>query len=46
MVKLECTECKIINYFTNKNKKKLKDRLEQNKHCKQCNKHVMHKETK
>ncbi|PIR47842.1 50S ribosomal protein L33 [Candidatus Uhrbacteria bacterium CG10_big_fil_rev_8_21_14_0_10_50_16] len=46
MIKLECTVCKNINYHSHKNKKVIKDRLELSKHCKQCRKHVMHKETK
>lgn len=46
MIKLECTECKRINYFSHKNKKILKDRLELKKYCKFCKKHTLHKETK
>jgi len=46
LMKLECTGCKRINYFSHKNKKTLKDRLEMSKFCKFCKKHVMHKETK
>ncbi|MBU0880297.1 50S ribosomal protein L33, partial [Patescibacteria group bacterium] len=46
MMKLECKECKRINYFSRKNKKTLKDRLEMSKYCKHCKKHTLHKETK
>lgn len=46
MIKLECTECKRVNYFSRKNKKTLKDRLEMKKFCKFCDKHTNHKETK
>ncbi|MBU4257186.1 50S ribosomal protein L33 [Patescibacteria group bacterium] len=46
MIKLECVECKRINYFSRKNKKTLKNRLEIKKHCKHCKKHTVHKETK
>lgn len=46
MVKFECTECKRMNYFSRKNKKTIKDRLELKKHCKHCGKHTNHKETK
>ncbi|MDA3802736.1 MAG: 50S ribosomal protein L33 [Patescibacteria group bacterium] len=46
MIKLECTECKTVNYHSRKNKKVLKERLEMNKFCKNCNKHTLHKETK
>jgi len=46
MIKLECTECKMTNYYTRKNKKLLKDRLQLKKLCKHCKKHTLHKETK
>ena len=46
MIKMECTECKHTNYFSRKNKKTLKDRLELSKFCSFCRKHVLHKETK
>ncbi len=46
LIKLECTECKKVNYFSTKNKRILKERLELAKHCKQCGKHTTHKETK
>ena len=46
LIKLECTECKRAGYRSFKNKKMLKDRLELNKFCKWCKKHVMHKESK
>ena len=46
MIKFECTECKHANYFSTKNKKTLKNRLELKKHCKFCKKHTVHKETK
>ncbi|MBP6859168.1 MAG: 50S ribosomal protein L33 [Candidatus Magasanikbacteria bacterium] len=46
LVKLECKECHNINYFTSKNKKTLKNRLELKKMCKFCKKHTEHKETK
>jgi len=46
LVKLECSECHQINYYTQKNKKKLKVRLELKKYCKTCHKNIVHKETK
>ena len=46
LIKLECTYCKRVNYFSNKNKKKLKERMELAKFCKHCKKHQPHKETK
>jgi large subunit ribosomal protein L33 len=46
MIKLECTECKNINYHSRKNKKNTPNRLEVSKYCKHCKKHTAHKETK
>lgn len=45
-ITLACTECKRRNYDTMKNKKTNPDRMELNKHCRFCNKHTLHKETK
>ncbi|NCC70500.1 50S ribosomal protein L33 [bacterium] len=46
LIKLACDECKSINYYTNKNKKKLKEKIELKKYCKNCKKHTNHKEQK
>ncbi|MFH1255652.1 MAG: 50S ribosomal protein L33 [bacterium] len=46
MIKMECTVCKRVNYFSRKNKKTLKNRLELKKLCAHCKKHTLHKETK
>jgi len=46
MIKLECTECKRVNYNSHKNKKTIKERLAISKFCKACGKHTAHKETK
>jgi large subunit ribosomal protein L33 len=46
LIKMECGDCKRINYHSRKNKKTLKNRLEMSKFCKWCKKHVTHKETK
>lgn len=46
MIKLECTTCKHVNYFSKKNKKTLKTRLQLKKYCKTDKKHTDHKETK
>ena len=46
LVKMRCTECKNINYFTSRNKKKIKEKLELKKHCPKCKKHTLHKEIK
>ncbi|MBI4457588.1 50S ribosomal protein L33 [Candidatus Uhrbacteria bacterium] len=45
LIKLECTECHRVNYFSKKNKK-LKGRLELKKFCEWCESHKSHKETK
>lgn len=45
-IKFECTDCHMVNYFSRKNKKQIKERLEIQKFCKKCGKHTAHKETK
>ena len=45
-ITLACTECKNRNYVSKKNKKNDPDRIEMMKHCRFCNKHTLHKETK
>ena len=45
-VKLQCGECKSINYFTHKSKKMVEEKLELKKFCKRCRKHTPHKEAK
>jgi len=45
-IALACTECKNINYNTEKNRLKTPKRLELKKYCKFCRKHILHKETK
>jgi len=44
-IKLQCQECKRINYFTNK-PKLMEKKLELKKYCKWCRKHTLHKEAK
>ncbi|MBU2566387.1 50S ribosomal protein L33 [Patescibacteria group bacterium] len=46
LIKFECTNCKMINYHSTKNKKLNKNRIETRKFCKKCKSHQMHKETK
>ncbi|MBT4723176.1 50S ribosomal protein L33 [Candidatus Falkowbacteria bacterium] len=46
LIKMECSECRSINYYSSRNKKKVKTKLELKKYCAKCKKHVMHKETK
>ncbi|WP_200967086.1 50S ribosomal protein L33 [Insulibacter thermoxylanivorax] len=46
IVTLACTVCKQRNYTTNKNKRTHPDRMELRKHCKFCNQHTIHRETR
>ncbi|MDD2646686.1 MAG: 50S ribosomal protein L33 [Patescibacteria group bacterium] len=46
LIKLECTGCHRLNYFSTKNKKNVKERLQLKKYCRSCRKHIVHKETK
>ncbi|UOF91877.1 50S ribosomal protein L33 [Fodinisporobacter ferrooxydans] len=45
-ITLACTDCKQRNYATKKNKKTHPDRMETKKHCKFCNRHTLHRETR
>lgn len=46
LIKLQCTTCKRVNYFSKRNKKKVKEKIELKKFCQWCNKHTIHKEAK
>lgn len=46
LIKLQCTNCKRVNYFSRRNKKKVKGKIELKKFCEWCNKHTLHKEAK
>jgi len=45
-VKLQCSKCKNVNYWTHKNKKKVERTLEFKKFCKTCVGRTLHKESK
>jgi len=45
-IKIQCSQCKRINYFTRKSKKTAETKLELKKFCKWCKKHTLHKEGK
>ena len=45
-ITLQCTECKMENYRTEKNKKNTTERLELKKFCPHCGKYTLHKESK
>ncbi|PIV10171.1 MAG: 50S ribosomal protein L33 [Candidatus Portnoybacteria bacterium CG03_land_8_20_14_0_80_41_10] len=46
LIKLQCSECKRINYWSRKNKKKIQKKIELMKFCKWCRKSTLHKEGK
>ncbi|OGZ33356.1 MAG: 50S ribosomal protein L33 [Candidatus Portnoybacteria bacterium RIFCSPLOWO2_12_FULL_39_9] len=53
LIKLQCGQCKRINYWSRKNRKKAQSmpagksgKLELKKFCKWCRKHTTHKEMK
>ncbi|MBC8464761.1 MAG: 50S ribosomal protein L33 [Parcubacteria group bacterium] len=46
LIKLTCADCKRINYWSRKNKKKVERKIELSKYCKWCKKHTTHKEAK
>lgn len=46
LVKMSCSTCKTVNYFTTRNKKQVTEKLALNKMCKKCGKRTPHKEAK
>jgi len=46
MVKLSCSQCKHVNYYTRRNKKTNEKKLDLVKFCKTCKKRTQHKESK
>ncbi len=55
IVTIECTECRkqgekrsngVSRYVSSKNRRNTPEKLEIAKHCRYCNKHTIHKETK
>jgi len=46
LIKLQCTACKRINYWSRKNRKKVERKIELKKFCRWCRSHKMHKEAK
>ncbi len=46
LIKLKCSECNRINYFSRKNKKQVERKIELKKYCKWCKKSLLHKEVK
>jgi len=46
LIKLKCSQCEKINYFSYKNKKKIQEKLALKKHCPHCKTHTIHNEMK
>ncbi|MBU0723191.1 50S ribosomal protein L33 [Patescibacteria group bacterium] len=46
LIKLACTKCKSVNYWSRKNKKLVQRKIELNKFCKKCRTQTLHKEKK
>ena len=46
LIKLACKNCKKINYWSSKNKKKVERKIKLSKYCKWCKKHTIHNEMK
>ncbi|MDO8600491.1 MAG: 50S ribosomal protein L33 [bacterium] len=46
LIKMQCTKCKRINYWSRKNKKTVEKKIELQKYCRWCRARTKHKETK
>ncbi|MBI4118322.1 MAG: 50S ribosomal protein L33 [Parcubacteria group bacterium] len=46
LIRIACTKCKRINYWSQKNKKLVQRKIEIKKYCNWCRKHIPHKEIK
>ncbi|MBI2463154.1 MAG: 50S ribosomal protein L33 [Candidatus Spechtbacteria bacterium] len=46
LIKLQCSKCSNVNYWSSKNKKKVERKLEYMKFCKECGSHTKHSEGK
>jgi len=46
LIRLKCSQCKRVNYYTRKNRKTVERKLEYKKYCNWCKKHTLHKEAK
>ena len=46
LVKMKCSKCGRINYWTHKNKKAISKKLKLKKYCPSCRTHTEHKEAK
>jgi large subunit ribosomal protein L33 len=46
LIKLQCSKCKRVNYWSSKNKKKVERKIELKKFCNWCRAQQTHVETK
>jgi len=46
LIGLKCSVCESRNYYSTRNKKTNKEKIELKKFCKKCKKHEIHKEIK
>lgn len=46
LVRLKCSQCSTVNYYTRKNKKTNEAKIELQKFCNECRKHKKHVEIK
>ncbi|MBP9669417.1 MAG: 50S ribosomal protein L33 [Candidatus Pacebacteria bacterium] len=46
LIKLACSKCKRINYWSRKNRKLVERKIDLNKFCKWCKGQTRHKEAK
>ncbi len=46
LIKLTCKNCKRINYWSRKNRKRVERKIELQKFCRWCKKRTIHKEAK
>ncbi len=46
LMKLACSKCKNVNYNSTRNKKKVPEKVQVSKYCKNCQKREVHKEAK
>ncbi|MBI4094882.1 MAG: 50S ribosomal protein L33 [Candidatus Liptonbacteria bacterium] len=46
LIRLKCSVCKRVNFYTRKNKKKVERKIELKKFCPWCRKYTIHKEAR
>jgi len=46
LIRLTCSDCKRVNYYSRKNKKQVERKIELKKYCKWCKEQKVHKEAK